>query len=151
MIAIRYEACDGFRQRRTFKTLIGARRYSHERIGETPELGRTYAASGDGVGTIRVDGATLLDIFPLLAPKPEREPRPYLSYEQMQGDTGNDYDERDERSIGYEAIGKQYPIELDKNGMPFVRPKGCTCSQDQIELVGCDCDASRTDPEWMPW
>ena len=64
MIKIRYDAVDGFKATRQFKTIEGARRYAHERVGEHPEISSRYAVSQDGVGTIYVSGATLEDLFP---------------------------------------------------------------------------------------
>lgn len=64
MIKVRYQACDGFKQTRKYKTLKGAQRYAQERIGEFPEMGSDYAVSGDGIGTIRVEGACLYELFP---------------------------------------------------------------------------------------
>jgi hypothetical protein len=63
-IKIGYRACDGFGKSKTFKTLAGAQRYAQRMIGRHPEIGCGYAVSGDGIGTIRVQGATLADIFP---------------------------------------------------------------------------------------
>lgn len=68
-IKITYRACDGYRKTRYFKTLAAARMYAQHQIGEHPEMGGTYAVSGDGIGTIRVQGATLREIFPPPAPK----------------------------------------------------------------------------------
>jgi hypothetical protein len=63
-IKITYQACDGFVCRKAFKTLAGAQRYAQRMIGRHPEIGCGYAVSGDGIGTIRVQGATLAEIFP---------------------------------------------------------------------------------------
>jgi hypothetical protein len=67
MIKVTYSSVDGFRETRSFKTLDRARVYAHHFVGETPETGRYYAVSGDGVGKVTVRGATLIDIFPKLA------------------------------------------------------------------------------------
>lgn len=65
-ITIRYAASDGFAQVRSFYTLRLARAYAADRVGERPELGADYAVSYDGIGTVRVDGASLQDLFPAL-------------------------------------------------------------------------------------
>jgi len=62
-IIVRYNSVDRYSERRTFKTLKFARRYAHKWIGEHPEIGCGYAVSGDGIGKITVDGATLDDLF----------------------------------------------------------------------------------------
>jgi len=66
-IKIRYRASDGYSQTRKYKTLKGAQRYAQEMVGETPEMGTGYAVSGDGIGTIRVSGTTLKELFPKAA------------------------------------------------------------------------------------
>jgi hypothetical protein len=63
-IIVRYYSCDGVRMARTFKTLAGARAFAHKMVGEHPEIGGMYAASGDGIGTVRCEGATMRDLFP---------------------------------------------------------------------------------------
>jgi hypothetical protein len=65
MITIIYSAIDGYRAKRKFKTLAGARRYAQERVGANPEIGTGYAVSGDAVGKVEVFGdASLSDLFP---------------------------------------------------------------------------------------
>ena len=64
IIIVRYTACDGYRKTREFKTLEYARTWAAKWIGECPEMGSTYAVSGDGVGKIEVEGATLKELFP---------------------------------------------------------------------------------------
>jgi hypothetical protein len=63
-IIVHYRACDGYRTRRVFKTLKGARKYAHEMIGAHPDLGAAYAVSFDGIGVVEVDGTTLAELFP---------------------------------------------------------------------------------------
>lgn len=84
-IQVRYSAVDGYTERRTFKTLAGARRYAQKWVGEQADIGRTYAVSADGVGTVRVDGATLAE---LLQPVPVHEDpvEPLRPYEHSQRD-----------------------------------------------------------------
>jgi hypothetical protein len=64
MITVRYRSLDQFSESRKFKTLAGARRYAHRRIGEHPEIGSRYAVSGDGIGRITCEGCTLAELFP---------------------------------------------------------------------------------------
>ena len=63
-ITVRYVACDRTRKQRVFKTLKFARRFAHKWVGSHPEIGGWYAASGDGIGRVTVDGCTLADLFP---------------------------------------------------------------------------------------
>ena len=62
-IKITRSACDGVRDTRTFKTIQGARAFAVKYVGEHPEMGGDYAVNGDGVATIRVQGATLKELF----------------------------------------------------------------------------------------
>lgn len=62
-ITVTYQSIDRYRKRRTFKTLAGARKFAVNWVGENPEMGSTYAVSGDGIGKITVDGATLRELF----------------------------------------------------------------------------------------
>lgn len=102
-IAVKYTAVDGFRQRRTFATLAGAQRFAQKWVGETPELGRFYAVSGDGVGKITAEfycdgGAlSLADLFPKLAPAASRAPKPERGYDgdYVVDPYGEFYGERD--------------------------------------------------------
>lgn len=71
MIKVLYQASDGYRLTKKYKTLRGAQRFAQKWVGSTPELGTGYAASFDGIGTIRVQGASLSDLFPEV-----REPSP---------------------------------------------------------------------------
>jgi hypothetical protein len=64
MIKIRYSSIDGFRQKKTFKTLKGARDFAQKYVGKYPEMGSDYAVAGDGVGKITViEGVTLAELF----------------------------------------------------------------------------------------
>lgn len=62
-IKVRYSAIDGFRKARSFETVEGARRFAVERVGEHPEIGSSYAISGDGIGKITVQGISLAALF----------------------------------------------------------------------------------------
>ena len=63
MIKINYSSVDGYRESRSFKTLKGARKYAQHWVGKNPEIGSSYAISGDGVGKIRAEGVVLADLF----------------------------------------------------------------------------------------
>lgn len=80
-IKITYRACDGYSKSKTFKTLASAQKYAQRQIGEHPEMGGTYAVSGDGIGTIRVQGATLREIFPPAQQAKDNAPRDRLASE----------------------------------------------------------------------
>jgi hypothetical protein len=80
MIKVIYTAVDGHRTIRTYGTLAGARKFAHKMIGEHPEMGRDYAVSFDGVGTIRVHtGCNLADLFPT-----KKNDKPTTSYEERE-------------------------------------------------------------------
>jgi hypothetical protein len=64
MIRLTYLASDGYRKRKQFKLLRGARKYAQDMVGKHPEIAMGYAVSGDGVGTIReVSGCKIQDLF----------------------------------------------------------------------------------------
>jgi hypothetical protein len=67
-ITVLHTSIDGARQRRSFTSIEKARKFAHDWVGPHPEIGRTYAISGDGVGRIEVTGASLGDLFPPPAP-----------------------------------------------------------------------------------
>lgn len=60
---ITYSSIDRVRVTRTFKTLKGARKFAQSWVGKNPEMGSTYAVSGDGIGKITADGVALADLF----------------------------------------------------------------------------------------
>lgn len=62
-IIIGYSAVDGYRARKAFKSLAGARKYAVDSVGPNPEFGSGYAISDDGVGKIVVVGASLEALF----------------------------------------------------------------------------------------
>lgn len=64
MIKIYYSSVDGCRSVKNFKSLAGAKKYSHRMIGKHPEIGSNYAVSGDGIGKVQVAGASLAEMFP---------------------------------------------------------------------------------------
>lgn len=63
-ITVYYESLDRCSKTRKFKTLAGAQRFAQKWVGKHPEIGTTYAVSGDGIGKITVVGASLADLFP---------------------------------------------------------------------------------------
>jgi len=63
-VAVIYHSVDGVRIRKWFKTMTGARKFAARMVGEHPEIGMTYAVSGDGVGKVMVRGASLDELFP---------------------------------------------------------------------------------------
>jgi len=67
-IKIKFSTIDGCRKTVTYKTLAGARKAAHARVGAHPEIGSTYAVSSDGVVTVTVSGCTLAELFPAPAP-----------------------------------------------------------------------------------
>jgi hypothetical protein len=64
LISLHYSSADGVSKRSQYTTIEGARRFAQKWLGETPEIGSTYAISGDGIGKITVLGATLAELFP---------------------------------------------------------------------------------------
>lgn len=51
-------------QDQVVKTVKGAQKYAHERVGAHPEIGGWYAVSGDGVGKVQVVGIDINEVFP---------------------------------------------------------------------------------------
>ncbi len=73
LVTVSYASVDGVTDTRKFKTLAGAQRYAVDRVGQHPEMGHNYAASGDG--KVSVKGATLKELFTPAAPAPVAEKR----------------------------------------------------------------------------
>ncbi|WP_171181152.1 hypothetical protein [Ruegeria sp. HKCCD8929] len=63
MITVTYLASDGFTKTETFTTRSEAREFAVHWVGEHPEMGGTYAISGDGVGRITAEGISINDLF----------------------------------------------------------------------------------------
>jgi hypothetical protein len=65
-IVIVYRSIDRCYMRREFRTLVGAQKFAHQKVGPHPDRSETfrYAVSDDGVGKVEVSGATLSEIFP---------------------------------------------------------------------------------------
>lgn len=68
-IVVTYSAVDGARKVKTCKTLTVAQTFAATMVGETPDIGRSYAMSWDGVGKVSVTGCTLSDLFPTETPE----------------------------------------------------------------------------------
>lgn len=73
MITVIYTSIDGVRKVRKYETLRAAQKFAWDWVGRHPELGRGYAVSGDGVGKIEVEGASLSDLFPQEVPTEQVE------------------------------------------------------------------------------
>ena len=63
-IIVWFETVEHERGSKKFDTLASARAYAHRYVGTHPDIGRHYAVSHDGIVTVRVEGATLADLFP---------------------------------------------------------------------------------------
>jgi hypothetical protein len=130
VIKIRYSAVDGFNKLKSFKTLKGARKYAQEMVGKYPSFGSYYAVSDDGVGKIEViEGVKLRDLF---------------------GDEGGDElkmmsdDEAMEAAFEAFQLAQQERVMAEENKvLRAYRLAGCSCSEQQLNLVGCDCAACR--------
>jgi hypothetical protein len=95
MIKLRYSTIDRFSETRTFKTLKGAQKYAHGRVGASPEISRTfgYAVDANGIGKVEIrEGATLDQLFPSSAEE--------LEQIQIMEDNYNDPYEQADRSLG---------------------------------------------------
>jgi hypothetical protein len=63
-IVVIYSSIDGCKIKRSFKRLAWARKFAHKWVGPFPEIGRSYAISGDGVDKIEAWGTPLSVLFP---------------------------------------------------------------------------------------
>tara|TARA_R110000868_G_scaffold74482_2_gene215409 strand:+ start:139 stop:351 length:213 start_codon:yes stop_codon:yes gene_type:complete len=62
-IKVSYRSIDGCAINRTYNTLEAARKFACEYVGSRPDIGCGYAVSGDGAGTVTVQGVTLAELF----------------------------------------------------------------------------------------
>jgi hypothetical protein len=127
MISVLYTTVDRCRVKRQFKTLAGAQRFAHKWLGETPEIGSYYAVSSDGIGKIECAGCTLYELFPKLAlvlSHPPADPRD-AAHEAWNREQADDHDD---------CVVDAHPK----------RAPGCTCSDNQLIHVGCDCPRDGT-------
>jgi len=74
-IRVVFSTIDGCRMSRKFKTLAGAMKFAHSKIGPHPDTGSWYAVGTYGDAKIEVAGATLRELFPESAPYDEYDPR----------------------------------------------------------------------------
>lgn len=61
---IYYSSIDGFERRLDTENLVEAQAFAQKWVGKHPEIGSSYAISGDGVGKIEADGVSLSQLFP---------------------------------------------------------------------------------------
>lgn len=133
MFKVQYSSIDRYRETRTFKTLAGARAYAVKWVGANPDTCGSYAVSDDGVGKVEVTGATLAELFA----DPQAAPRQPTD-DELQVDW-----EREQRAIVHEEAqraGREWAAQVE--AMRPRRAHDCTCTDQQLDLVGCDCAAS---------
>jgi hypothetical protein len=63
-IMVYYTSIDGAEKADAFNTVEEAGAWARHWVGDHPEIGSSYAVSGDGIGKIEVMGAELADLFP---------------------------------------------------------------------------------------
>lgn len=131
MITVIYSSIDNVRIRRRFASLAGAQNFAFHWVGERPEIGSTYAVSGDGVGKIEVIGATLAELFPQTVEDTFLDEQ--AAYEQAERE--------------WRALERQREIaEIHASAAEFAeltrvpRDPACRCSDEQLIHVGCECD-----------
>jgi hypothetical protein len=61
-INLHYSTLDGFHKRKSFSSLSQAKLWAKHWMG-TPEIGSTYAITGDGIGKLECSGCTLYELF----------------------------------------------------------------------------------------
>lgn len=123
-ITVFYQAIDGARITRQFKTLKGANRFAAEYVGDHPTIGAGYAVSDDGVGKVTVTGCSLRELFSGCDASADKR------------DIEHDDFWRSEAS----ALARQAQIDADEEYRPR-RTTGCVCCDEQLYRVGCDCPA----------
>jgi hypothetical protein len=62
MIKLTYSTVDGYLKYKTFNDLAKAKEWAKHWMG-TPEIGSTYAVTGDGIGKMECSGCTLYELF----------------------------------------------------------------------------------------
>ena len=135
MIKIQYSAIDGFSKRKSFKTLAGARKYAQKMVGKNPSFGSYYAVSDDGIGKIVVLGVSvkLRDLFgdEVGNPDPVIDELEAAYEEELRAEEARELEQIKAEAAEYDKVLRAH------------RAAGCTCSEQQLNLVGCDCAASR--------
>jgi hypothetical protein len=140
-ITLAYRSVDRFSERKTFKTLVGARRYAAKRVGLDAEAWGNSATSFDGIGVL-----TLVEVMkePPIAPFPIRDMEALLRGKAAPAEpVATDYDEAER--IFQRTEGELEAAELRALVTPKRSP-GCTCSDQQLSRVGCDCGAEMPPP-----
>lgn len=69
MIKLYFNTVDGIRERKVFKTLKGARKFTWQWVGKNAEIGSCYAVSCDGIVTVSAEGCTLEELFDVSVPE----------------------------------------------------------------------------------
>ena len=121
-ITVRYASIDHFSQTRSFSTLVAARRYAFKWLGEFPEVGSTYAVSGDGVGRITVSGVSIQELL-------HGELAQGGAFQVHVGHVNEDYAGVRfylDRSFATFAEAGAYAQELDEEGCDGIRLVGTT-------------------------
>ena len=133
MIKVRYTTLDGVNKLRKFKTLKGARKFALEWVGPQDVEGGYYAVSDDGVGKVTWQGCTRRELFGDGTPtEQEIEAAQDAAFEaemQARWQAERDWNLAEAKKLS----------DLDRPR----RAPGCTCSDQQLVLVGCDCAATR--------
>lgn len=145
-ITVRYQSIDGVNQRKTFATIPGVRKFVDKMIGANAEYGASgmYAVSDDGIGKVTLvevmnnDTGRRLDCLAavLCQPVPGTEPKPEPTEQEIYEALA-----AAERSLNV-ADATAYAAEMDALTRPKREPD-CTCSDMQLDLVGCDCWATK--------
>jgi hypothetical protein len=71
-IKITADSVDGIHWNRTYKTIVGARAFLDERIGENPETGHDYLVSPDGIVRASVSGIAIAELYAAGTPEVEQ-------------------------------------------------------------------------------
>jgi hypothetical protein len=112
VIVLRYSSVDGYRDRRSFKTLAGARKFALDHVGPQSDPCGRYAISDDGIGKIEVvDGITLRELFAAPAPKKAAPATP----QDDDDDCWPDPDEAYERHLESRYAGRDN-LEAEAHG-----------------------------------
>jgi hypothetical protein len=132
MIKLHYSAIDGFRKVYTFSTIEKAQAVAWNMVGRYHEHHCSYAVSDDGVGKIIPEGCTIAELFPDDT-APSQRSRCGCEVSNVYG---GDCIHTLESEREAEEIAEAQRIA--KLGDP-IREEGCTCSDSQLNNVGCDC------------
>lgn len=139
-IRVAYTAIDGARETRSFKTLKGARAFAVRYVGAHPEFGSHYAVSADGIGKVTVSGCDLHRLFSDGPTEAEIEAQQERDIELDAAARAAGFHSHATREAELAAYAAE-AAEIRKAYAPK-REAGCTCSDAQLDHVGCDCLAS---------